>query len=409
MPNKSKGSHPHKALSDRFIRGNLQPGKYADGNGLYLIVDKSGNRRWMLRTTIKAKHKRCDIGLGGLSSVSLKEARKEAARLRSAARSGVDLITERQRSKRVVPTFADAARTVHREHKKSWKNKKHAAQWMNTLETYAFPILEDRPVSHIDSPDVLAVLSPIWLAKPETARRVRQRIGTVLDWAKVAGYRSGENPVASVSRGLPTQPKGQQHFAALPYDDLPAFIQELHASNASMTTRLALEFLILTATRSGEVRLAQWSEIDFANRSWSIPAKRMKSGKMFRVPLSTRCMEILTEAQPLSGDCGFIFPGQKSNKPLSDMVFVQVLRRMEKNCTGHGFRSTFRDWASEKTNFSRAVCEMALAHAVADKTEAAYLRGDLFDKRRELMDTWAKYATTKPNAKVVTLRASDAA
>lgn len=186
MPNKPKGRHPHKALTDRFIRGNLAPGKYADGNGLYLVVDKSGNRRWMLRTWNKAKRKRCDLGLGGFPSVSLKDARDEAIKWKAVARSGSDPISERRKLCQVMPTFSESAEIVHKEHLSTWKNGKHAAQWKRTLETYAYPVLEDAPVSDIGSPEVLAVLSPIWLAKPETARRVRQRIGTVLDWAKVA-------------------------------------------------------------------------------------------------------------------------------------------------------------------------------------------------------------------------------
>ncbi len=409
MPNKRKGRHPHKALTDRFIRGNLAPGKYADSNGLYLIVDKSGNRRWILRTWNKARGKRCDIGLGGLSAVSLKDARNEAVKWRTVARSGVDPVCERRKASQVVPTFSEAARIVHKEQLSTWKNRKHAAQWIKTLETYAYPELEDTPVCDVGSPEVLAVLSPIWLAKPETARRVRQRIGTVLDWAKVAGHRNGDNPITGVSRGLPAQPKGEKHFAALPYTELPTFVKELRSNNSSTLTRLALEFMVLTATRTSEVLLARWEEIDFDTGTWTVPAERMKAGKVFRVPLSPQCIELLKHAQQISWEDGFIFPGQKPGKPLSNTVFLLTLRRMGKTCTGHGFRSTFRDWAAEKTNFSRQVCEMALAHTVADKTEAAYLRGDLFDKRRELMDTWAAYATTDPDANVVTLRASDAA
>ncbi len=409
MPNKRRGRHPHKALSDRYIRGNLKPGKYGDGNGLYLIVDNSGNRRWMLRTWNKAKGKRCDIGLGGLATVSLKKAREEATKWKTAARSGTDPISERRKAKQVMPTFAKAARLVHKEHLETWKNKKHAAQWIKTLETYAFPVLEDMPISDVGSPEVLEVLSPIWLTKPETARRVRQRMGTVLDWAKVAGHRSGDNPITSVSRGLPSQPKGQDHFSALPYSDLPAFIQELRGSNSTLITHLAFEFLILTATRTSEVLLARWDEIDLKNRSWTIPAERMKAGKRFCVPLSPRCIDLLTEARKISEEDDFIFPGRKQNTPLSNTVFLQILRRMGTDCTGHGIRSTFRDWAAEKTNFSREVCEIALAHTIENKTEAAYLRGDLFDKRRSLMNTWANYAITDPDDKVVTLRVSDAA
>ena len=409
MPGKSRGRHPHKALTDKFIRSNLTAGRYADGNGLYLLVDKSGNRRWVLRTQNKATGKRCDIGLGGLSTVTLKEARESALEWRKVARSGVDPMQERRKARKSIPTFETAANIVHQERSSGWKNPKHAAQWINTLQTYAFPVLGEMQVSEITSPDVRAVLSPIWLAKPETARRVRQRIGTVLDWAKAEGHRSGDNPVTGVSRGLPPQPKGQKHFAALPYAEIPGFIVELRDSKSALVTKLALEFLALTATRTGEVRLAEWSEFNIEGRTWTIPAERTKSGREFRVPLSSRCVELLTLAQEISGGDGYVFPGQKSNKPLSNTVFLQVLKRMGKTCTGHGFRSTFRDWAGEKTNFPNEVCEMALAHTIGDKTEAAYRRGDLFEKRRELMDTWSRYATTDPHSKIVILRATDTA
>ncbi len=400
---KSRGPHPHNALSATAVRALKKPGRYGDGNGLYLIVDDSGSKRWMLRTVVHGRRR--DIGLGGLSLVSLAEAREEAASMRKIARKGDDPLAERQKARAQIPTFKQAAKMVHEEHAKTWKNKKHAAQWISTLKQYAFPLFGERPVDQIGSAEVLNALSKIWLEKPETARRVRQRIGTVLDWAKAAEYRSGDNPINGIAKGLPKQPKKQSHHAALPYSEVNLFITNLRKAGANESTRLAFEFLILTATRTSEVILAEWSEIDFEKKAWTIPANRMKAGRKYRVPISSRCLEILARAQELSDGGPYVFPSQTAKKPLSTMVFLMVIRRTGQDITAHGFRSSFRDWAAERTNFPRQVCEMALAHSVSDKTEAAYLRGDLFDKRRELMDTWAAYALADSDEKVVTLRA----
>ena len=400
---KNRGPHPHKALSATAVRALKKPGRYGDGNGLYLIVDDSGSKRWMLRTVVHGRRR--DIGLGGLSLVSLAEAREEAASMRKIARKGDDPLAERQKARAQIPTFKQAAKMVHEEHAKTWKNEKHAAQWISTLKQYAFPLFGERPVDQIGSAEVLNALSKIWLEKPETARRVRQRIGTVLDWAKAAEYRSGDNPINGIAKGLPKQPKKQSHHAALPYSEVSTFITNLRKAGANESTRLAFEFLILTATRTSEVILAEWPEIDFEKKAWTIPANRMKAGRKYRIPLSSRCLEILALAQELSDGGPYVFPSQTAKKPLSTMVFLMVIRRTGLDITAHGFRSSFRDWAAERTNFPRQVCEMALAHSVSDKTEAAYLRGDLFDKRRELMDTWAAYALADSDEKVVTLRA----
>ena len=385
---KRKGQHPHRALSAVRVNSIKAPGRYADGNGLYLLVDPSGAKRWILRTIVRGRG-RTDIGLGGLSLNTLAEARDKAATLRKVAREGNDPIIERRRAI-AAPTFEVAARKVHTEHSASWKNAKHADQWINTLEQYAFPVLGTRPVNLIDTPDVLKALSPIWLTKPETARRLRQRINVVLDWAKAAGFRTGDNPVAGVAKALPKQGNGVTHHAALPYTEVSAFVEKLRACDAGEPAKLAFEFLILTATRTSEVLLATWAEID--GDTWIIPAGRMKAKREHRVPLPPRCVEILTRAKTLGGD--FIFPGRKG-KALTNMVFLMTLRRMGIDITAHGFRSSFRDWASERTNFPREVCEMALAHTITDKTEAAYRRGDLFEKRRDLMTLWSTYATAK--------------
>jgi integrase len=386
---KRTGQHPHHALSAVKINALKAPGRYADGNGLYLLVDASGAKRWILRTVIQGRG-RTDIGLGGVSLVSLKEARDKAAALRKAAREGADPIADK-RVRDGVPTFEEAARDVHAEHAPSWRNEKHAAQWLTTLDEYAFPVIGKKRLDAIDSSDVQAVLSAIWLKKPETARRVRQRIGTVMDWAKVKKYRTGDNPVDGVERGLPKQPKnGKDHHAALPYAQVPAFIREkLHVAKIAEPIKLAFEFLILTAARTGEVIYAKPEEID--GDVWTVPADRMKAGKPHAVPLPARAVEILKRTVEIRGDSEYVFPGRSKSKPLSNMAFLMALRRMGVDTTAHGFRSSFRDWAAEQTNYPREVCEMALAHTIKDKTEAAYRRGDLFEKRRALMNDWAQF------------------
>ena len=398
---KPRGRHPDKALWAVRVRAISKPGRYADGNGLYLVVDPSGAKRWILRTVVRGKRR--DIGLGGLRLVSLAEAREQAVLYRKLARNGGDPVAERRRERRPVPTFEEAARAVHAEHSAAWRNPKHSGQWINTLAHYVFPMMGDRRVDQIETPDVLRVLAPIWLTRPETARRVRQRIGAVLDWANAAGFREGENPVAGVGKGLPRQPDRKAHHAALPYADVPGFLVALRAADVGLSARLAFEFLVLTAARTSEVLAARWDEIDLGRETWTIPPERTKTARQHRVPLSRRCMEILVDAKEVSGDDGDVFPGRSVGKPLSNMVFLMTLRRMGVNVTAHGYRSSFRDWASEQTSFSRDVCELALGHIVKDKTEAAYRRGDLLDKRRDLMEAWAAFATST-RAEAVPLR-----
>ncbi len=386
-----KGKHKQKSLSAVFIRSVSTAGRYSDGNGLYLIVDPSGAKRWVLRTVVLGKRR--DIGLGGLSVVSLAEAREEAARLRKIARQHGDPLAERRKARRVVPTFEQAAHEVHKSHSATWKNAKHAQQWINTLTDYVFPVFGSMPVDQVHTPEVLKALSLIWLKKPETARRVRQRIKTVFDWAKAAGFRSGDNPVEGISKVLPKQPNTQVHHTALPYTKILVFIKALYKTDASKSALLAFEFLILTATRTNEIINATWDEIDLKNKTWTIPSSRMKTKREHRIPLSRRCIEILKEAKDLAKDNLYVLPNPLTGKPHSNMVFLMLLRRMKQDITTHGFRSTFRDWASERTNIPRDVCEAALAHSLKDKTEAAYKRTDLFDKRRELMESWAAFAT----------------
>lgn len=386
---KQQGKHPEKALSALKVKNLSTAGKYADGNGLYLVVDPSGAKRWLLRIVVQGKRR--DIGLGGLSIVSLAEAREKAVEYRKVAREGGDPLAAKRAAQNVIPSFKEAAEIVHTEHKATWKNAKHAQQWINTLTQYAFPIIGDIRVERIDTPDILRVLSPIWLTKPETARRVRQRLGNVFDWAKTAGHRSGDNPVDGVTRGLPKQVGRESHHEAMAYAEVPAFITAMRATNSSPVAKLAFEFLILTAARTSEVLLAKWTEIDFKEKLWIIPAERMKAKRIHRVPLSQRCIETLKGAEPLSSGSKFVFPGRSIEKPMSNMVFLKMLERMEVPVTAHGFRSSFRDWAAETTSFPRELAEMALAHTIENKVEAAYRRGDLLEKRRELMNEWAGY------------------
>lgn len=397
---KPKGRHPEKALSSVRIRAINKPGRYADGNGLYLIVDPSGAKRWMLRTIVRGKRR--DMGLGSFQLVSLAEARETAHTYRKVARSGGDPIAQRQRERAVVPTFEEAARSVHAEHAPTWRNTKHSAQWINSLADYAFPVLGSLRIDHVGTSDVHRVLSAIWLTKPETARRVRQRIRIVLDWATAAGFRSGSNPLEGIEKGLPKQPKRKRHHVALSYAELPGFILKLRQSDCSEPVRLAFEFLILTATRTNEVLGARWGEMNLPSNTWTVPAERTKATRQHRVPLSPLCVKILERAKELSPDSHFVFCGRSAGHPISNMAFLMTLRRMKVDVTPHGFRSTFRDWAAERTNYPREVCEMALGHVIHDQTEAAYRRGDLFEKRRELMASWAAFATPD-QARVVPL------
>jgi integrase len=404
MP-KRKGKHCEKQLSAVGIR-SLPPGRHIDGNGLYLIVEPNGAKRWILR--VVAHGKRREIGLGGLSDVSLAEARESAQKYRKIAHQGGDPVAacRKDRKPEKVPTFAEAAKELHIERKASWENPKHADQWINTLTAYVFPVFGDKRIDLIDSADILKTLTPIWLTKAETARRVRQRIGTVMDWAKAKGYRSGDNPVTGIREVLPKQADRDDdaHHAALPYANVPEFIRMLKTANVGEIVKLAFEFLILTAARTGEVIHAHWAEFDLSNAVWEIPSNRMKTKRKHRVPLSPRSIAILNRVRELSEGSEYVFPGRTEGKPLSNMAFLMALRRMNRPITAHGFRSSFRDWAAERTNFAREVCEAALAHTIDNKVEAAYRRGDLFDKRRDLMATWAAFVTSA-QAEVRALRA----
>ncbi len=370
------------------IRSLIEPGRYSDGDGLFLEINGKGAASWVLR--VQNKGKRQDIGLGSLKAVSLKDAREAAFLTRKKIAQGIDPVAERKQERQVIPTFRKAAEMVHEEHQKAWKNGKHQDQWISTLKTYAFPKMGDRLVSEIEGPLIRDVLAPIWLTKPETARRVRQRIGTVLDWSYARGFRATEAPMRSLSKGLPRQPKKDNHFAALPYASVPNFLDKL--GERESVGRIALEALVLTAARSGEIRGATWSELDLEAALWTIPAERMKMGRMHVVPLAPEAVAVFERAKTFKvGASELVFPGQNVKKPLSDMTLLKILRDMDLAVTVHGFRSAFRDWVAEQTDYSGEIAEAALAHTISNRVEAAYRRTDFLDKRRLLMRDWAVF------------------
>ncbi|MGY3694738.1 integrase [Bradyrhizobium sp. USDA 3240] len=379
-----------------------KPGKYSDGGNLYLIVSETGARKWVLRFTWRGRAK--EMGLGSAASVPLADAREKAASARRKIAQGLNPIDERKRDGG-IPTFGEMADDVRETLSAGFRNEKHKAQWKSTLETYGAP-LRAKPVDTIATGDVLAVLKPIWTTKAETASRVRGRIEKVLDAAKAKGFREGENPARW--RGhldhLLSRPSklSRGHHAAMPYEDVATFIAKLRDREAS--SALALELCILTAARSGEILGMRWPEIDLDKKVWTVPADRMKAGREHRVPLSPPAVAVLRQLEKLrAGD--FVFAGQARNKPLSNMAMEMVLRRMKiENATVHGFRSSFRDWAGNVSNFPREITETALAHVIGDKAEQAYRRSDALEKRRKLMEAWAVYCGTIKAGKVVAFR-----
>ena len=392
---KRGGRRLHAALSDRAVKAATAPGRMFDGNGLFLIVTPSGAKCWKQRITVNGR--RQELGLGGYPVVTLAKAREVALANRRAVREGLNPKVERRRA-RGIPTFAELARADFEHRKSGWRNTKHAAQWIGTLEEFAFPLIGERTVDDITTDDVFRVLSPIWHTKPTTAKRLRQRIGAVLAVAVAKGHRS-DNPAdtvkAMLSKHQSVETKGHR---SLPYDRVGDAVIRVRASQAWIGTRLSFEFLVLCAARAGEVRFATWSEFDTDAATWTIPGERMKSGREHRVPLSARALEILAEARALgTGRADLIFPG-RTGRPIAERAFVQVLDRLGIDATAHGFRSSFRVWAAERTTIPREVCEAALAHTVKDKSEAAYQTSDLLEKRADLMRRWCDYLSRSPNA-----------
>ena len=364
-----------------------KPGRHGDGDGLFLQATPAGTGSWVLR--VQKDGRRRDIGLGSARKVGLALARTRAAEARSQIEIGVDPVAQRRRAAG-IPTFREAAALVHAEHKKTWRNGKHQAQWLKTLETYAYPSIGDRPVSTIEGPAVRDLLADIWNDKPETAKRVLQRVCTVLDWSYSKGFRKTEASRRSITKGLPRQQRTATHFAAMPFADVPAFFVRL--KEKASWSRLALEAAILTGARSGEIRGALWTEVDLERGLWTIPASRMKAKREHVVPLSPAALGLFRRAFDLrTAESKLVFQGANPRKPMSDMTLIKLLRDMGETATAHGFRSSFRDWVSEETSFQGELAEAALAHAIRDKTEAAYRRGNLLEKRRKLMDAWAAH------------------
>ena len=373
-------------LSAVFVR-TAPPGFYCDGHGLNLRVDPSGARRWVQRLVIRGRPRM--LGLGGYPLVSLAEARDVAFAHRKQARAGGDPLTE-QRHVQHVPTVEEAATSVLEQQRSGWRHARYERDWPRSLRAYAFPRIGAMPVSDVTTADVLAILTPIWHDKPETARRVRQRIGAVMKWAVAMGYRP-DNPAGdALGQALGRQRAVVQHMRALPHGEVADALATVRISRALVTTKDAFELLVLTAARSGEVRLATWDEMDLDAAVWTIPAARMKAKRDHRVPLSGRALALLHDARRRSDGTGLVFRSPRG-KPLSDMTLSKLIKELGIAAVPHGFRSSFRDWAAERTNTPREVVEAALAHTVQNPTEAAYARSDLFERRSRLMDDWAGY------------------
>jgi len=407
-------------ITATFVKKTKRPGKYPDGGNLYLQVSESTRKNgrkaitksWLFRYSRFGKD--TWLGLGPFPDVTLSEARDLATAERKKKRQGIDPLTDRQARRRAARsahenmlTFAECADQYVDSQAPGWSNPKHVAQWRSTLTKLAGPVIGHLPVDQVDTPLVLRCLEPIWTTKTETASRLRGRIESVLDWSTVRGYRKGENPArwrGHLDKLLPRPTKVAtiKHHAALPFIEIGQFMQQLR-KETGVASR-ALEFLILTAARTNEVILAQWSEINLAAKVWVVPAEHMKSKRAHRVPLSAAAMAALKAVKGL--DKTYVFPGLKRDSHLSNAAMLQVLKRLDRAAiTVHGFRSTFRDWCAESTNYPAHVAEMALAHALRDKTEAAYRRGDLFEKRARLMTDWARFCSKpKVPATVVPIR-----
>ena len=388
-------------LTAAKLKSITEPGRYGDGDGLYLNVATGGSKSWVQRIVIHGKRR--DVGLGSYPAISLAQARRKAAENRVAVADGRDPLAEKHRAK--TPTFREAAEKVYELNKPRWKNAKHTISWRQTLEKDAMPIIGDMRVNKIGREEVLRILTPIWTTKPETARRVRQRIRTIMRWAQAHGFIEHNPAGEAIDGALPSMPKIKAHFRALPYREVPEALRIIEASTASPASKLCLRFLILCAARSGEARNAEWSEIDIKERTWTIPAEKMKANAEHRVPLSDAAVEVLERARALDDGSGLVFPSPlREGHPMSDMTLTVLLRKngLAGLTTVHGFRSAFRDWAAENTNSPHAVMELALAHAVGSSVEQAYARSDLLSKRRVLMARWSDFLTSS-SAKVIKL------
>ncbi len=378
------------ALSATRVKALKDPGRYSDGGGLHIYISKAGRKSWVQRITIDGRRR--DIGLGGFPSVSLARARERAADSRAAIADGRDPLAEKRAP--AMPTFREAAYAVHEANKPRWRNARHTASWMQTLERHAMPTLSNTPLDRIDRGDVLRVLTPIWTTRPETARRVRQRMRTVFRWAMAHGFMETNPAGEAIDGALPPMPKMRAHLRALPYQEVSSALETVDASQASIPAKLCFRFLVLTAARSGEAKGATWDEIDIQEQVWRIPSKRMKAGVEHRVPLSGQALDLLGEACALRDESGLVFPSPlKPGSPMSDMTLTKILRStgLAERATVHGFRSSFKNWTLEQTDTPWAVSESALAHILGNSTEQAYARSDLFERRRTLMQLGTDY------------------
>ena len=377
-------------LSATRVRALRNPGRYSDGDGLHLFINKRGRKSWVQRITVEGRRR--DIGLGGYPTVSLAQARKRATDNREAIGNGRDPVADKRRPS--TPTFSEAAHTVHEANKPRWRNGSHTRAWMQTLERHAFPKIGNKPIDTISRTDVLTVLTPIWSTRPETARRVRQRMRTIFKWA-MANELIETNPAGEAIEGaLPSMPKVKEHLRALPYQDVGPALRTVDASQTSPASKHCLKFLVLTAARSGEARGATWDEIDLEGATWTIPGSRMKAGVEHRVPLSDQALDVLMLARNLEDGSRLCFPSPlRAGRMLSDMTLTNILRKagLADRATVHGFRTSFKTWTMEQTDTPWAVGEAALAHQLGGSVEQAYARSDLFDRRRVLMQQWADY------------------
>lgn len=385
-------------LTAKFVENVTEAGKYYDLNGLFLHVRPSGAKKWLQRYTYNGRRR--EIGLGSAKLVSVATARKNAHQNLVLVSEGIDPIEDNKQDK-VIPKFEEAARSVYEANRPTWRNAKHASQFITTLETYAFPVIGNMPVKDISSTHVLQILSPIWVTKSETAKRTRQRLSTVFKWCVAKQWRVDDPANIAIVQALPRQTKKVTHRKSISYNDVAGFLDTVSKSSAGLNTKLGIEFLILTATRSGEVRNARWDEVK--GSLWTIPAERMKAGIAHRVPLPSRCMEILDLAREISQGSGYIFEGTKQNKPLSENTFNKLMKELGLDVHAHGFRTSFRTWTQEKTNYPREIAETALAHSLKDAAEAAYARSDLLEKRAEMMEAWAQFLSTS-NSDVIQIR-----
>lgn len=383
----------HNALSAAQVRSLKHPGTYTDGNGLTLRIDARGNKRWVQRVTVAGKRR--NIGMGSFPTVGLREARQTTQDNLRAIREGRDPIDERRKAREearrpALPTFREAADMVIQLRRPTWSSDRHAKQWEESLRLHAHPVIGHKPVDEVTTADVLKILQPIWLEKAETSSRVRQRLETVFDYCIVQNWRSDNPASTSIAKALPRRRRLKQHHPALPYGDVPAALEAIRESTSDAVTRLSFEFLVLTASRANEVRGMEWREVDFEARSWEVPSERMKMRRPHRVPLSDRAVEILQEARRL-GDGDLAFPNKRTCKPLSNMAYSTLLKRLSIPAVPHGFRASFRSWCLEQTDAPWAVAEAALAHTLGDAVASAYIRSDLFKRRRSLMQDWADF------------------